>query len=102
MDYVAGQEGVWKGAKTKDGWLRSIDSHAAQIKDDPIDEIDVEAVLKVLQPLWTTKAESAGKLRDRLERVTPPFTCPRRGQPLSSRRPENATSVNGSGFSGPM
>lgn len=69
MDYVAGQEAVWKGAKTREGWLRSIDSHAAAIKDRPVDEIDVEAVLGVLQPLWTTKAESAGKLRDRLERV---------------------------------
>lgn len=69
MDYVAGQQVVWKGAKTKDGWLRSIDSHAAAIKDTPVDEIDVNAVLAVLRPLWTTKAESAGKLRDRLERV---------------------------------
>lgn len=69
VDYVAGQEAVWKGAKTKDGWMRSIDSHAAAIKNLPVDEIGVEEVLKVLRPLWTTKAESAGKLRDRLERV---------------------------------
>lgn len=69
VDYVAGQEAVWKGAKTKDGWMRSIDSHAAEIKNLPVDEIGVDEVLKVLKPLWTTKAESAGKLRDRLERV---------------------------------
>lgn len=68
-DYVAGQEAVWKGAKTKDGWMRSIQSHAASIKNKPVDRIDVEDVLVVLRPLWTTKAESAGKLRDRLERV---------------------------------
>jgi len=69
MEYVAAQEGVWKGAKTRDGWIRSIESHAAKIKTMPVDCVDVEAVLGVLQPLWTTKAESAGKLRDRLERV---------------------------------
>ncbi|MBJ7485276.1 integrase arm-type DNA-binding domain-containing protein [Brevundimonas sp.] len=68
-DYVAGQEAVWKGGKTKDGWMRSIESHAALIKNKPVDRIDVDDVLLVLRPLWTTKAESAGKLRDRLERV---------------------------------
>lgn len=67
--YVASREETWRGAKTKDSWMRSINSHAAQIKNRPVDEIDVEAVLKVLEPMWTTKAESAGKLRDRLERV---------------------------------
>lgn len=68
-EFVAGQEAVWKGDKTKDGWMRSIESHAAAIKNRPVDRIDVEAVLLVLRPMWTTKAESAGKLRDRLERV---------------------------------
>lgn len=46
--------------------MRSIDSHAAATKHLPVNLIDVEAVLRVLQPLWTRKAESAGKLRDRL------------------------------------
>lgn len=68
-DYVAGQEQVWRGAKTKEGWMRSIESHAAAIKYRPVDQIDLDSVLLVLRPLWTTKAESAGKLRDRLERV---------------------------------
>ena len=67
--YVASREDTWRGAKTKDSWMRSINSHAARLKNRPVDEIDVEAVLSVLEPMWTTKAESAGKLRDRLERV---------------------------------
>jgi integrase len=69
LAYVAAQESTWRGAKTKDGWLRSINSHAAAIKHLPVDEIGVDEVMKVIEPLWTTKAESAGKLRDRLERV---------------------------------
>lgn len=68
-DYVKAQEGGWRGRKTKAGWMRSIERHAAPIKHWPVDEIDVEAVLSVLTPLWLTKAESAGKLRERLERV---------------------------------
>ena len=68
-DYVKGQEGSWRGRKTKASWMRSIERHAVSIKDKPVDQVDVDDVLSVLQPLWLTKAESAGKLRERLERV---------------------------------
>lgn len=68
-DYVAIQEGAWRGRKTKAGWMRSIESHAADIKHKPVEEIDEDAVLKVLRPIWLTKAESAGKLRERLETI---------------------------------
>ena len=68
-DYVEGQEGGWRGRKTKAGWMRSIESHAARIKDKPVDLVDLADVLSVVKPMWLTKAESAGKLRERLERV---------------------------------
>lgn len=68
-EYVDGQAAVWRGEKTRDSWMRSINSHAAAIRRRQVDRIDVDAVLLVLRPMWTTKAESAGKLRERLERV---------------------------------
>lgn len=49
--------------------MRSIERHAASFRHRSVDEIDVETVLSILMPLWLTKAESAGKLRERLERV---------------------------------
>lgn len=68
-DYVRGQEGGWRGRKTKAGWTRSIEKHAAAIKHKPVARIDLDDIIVVLEPLWMTKAESAGKLRERLERV---------------------------------
>ena len=68
-EYVAGQKPAWRGRKTAAGWTRSIEKHADLIKDKPVADIDLEDVLAVLQPLWMIKAESAGKLRERLERV---------------------------------
>ena len=35
----------------------------------PIGEIDTGLVLKVLQPVWTVKAETASRLRGRIEAV---------------------------------
>ena len=69
IEYVDIQEGGWRGRKTKAGWMRSIESHACDIKHRPVDEVDVNDVLSVLRPIWLTKAESAGKLRERLETV---------------------------------
>lgn len=68
-EYVEIREGGWRGRKTKAGWMRSIESHAAAIKDKPVRDVDVDDVLSVVRPLWLTKAESAGKLRERLETV---------------------------------
>src|SRR5690606_31634892 len=67
--YVQGREAGWRGAETKDSWMRSINSHAADIKNWPVDTIEVRATVRVLDPIWTTKAETAGKLLERLERV---------------------------------
>jgi len=68
-EYVRIQEGGWRGRKTKAGWMRSVEAHAASINARPVRSIDVDDVLLVLKPIWLTKAESAGKLRERLESV---------------------------------
>ena len=68
-EYVDAREPGWRGRKTRAGWMRSIEQHAAAIKNKPVADIDTDDVLRVLKPLWTEKAESAGKLRERLEQV---------------------------------
>lgn len=59
----------WRGAKTVAMWELSLLKHAAALGKLPVDQIQTADVMRVLQPLWTEKAESAGKLRERLERV---------------------------------
>jgi integrase len=59
----------WTGAKTEESWARSFNSHAAVLAKRSIDSIGTDDVLRVLRPIWATKAESAGKLRERIERL---------------------------------
>lgn len=59
----------WRGKFTDANWRRSFELHAASIRDKPVDEVNTEDVLSVLRPLWSTKPETAGKVRERLERV---------------------------------
>jgi integrase len=59
----------WRGKYTKPHWERSLLNYAAKLKLKPINQIDTADVLSVLRPMWTSKPESAGKVRERLERV---------------------------------
>jgi integrase len=59
----------WRGAKTKEGWERSLYRHAGSLAKKPVDQITTDDVLRVVRPLWTAKPESGAKLRERLERL---------------------------------
>lgn len=59
----------WRGEHTASSWERSFTLYAKSIRDRPVDTINTDDVLSVLRPIWSTKPETAGKLRERLERV---------------------------------
>lgn len=61
--------GRWRGAKTEARWRNMLTRHAADIRERPIAEIDIEDVKRVLKPLWGVKQETAEKLRECIERV---------------------------------
>jgi len=51
-------------------WRASLERHAVPIIGDiAVVDITLQDVLQVLQPLWTTKTETASKVRQRIERV---------------------------------
>jgi len=62
-------ESGWKHPRAKDRWLNSFTQHAAAIWTKRVDEIDTDDIVAVLKPIWAAKAETAGKLRGRIERV---------------------------------
>lgn len=69
-DYIAAHEGSWKNAKHAYQWRQTIDSYAKPIIGDvPVSEVDTDLVLKVLRPIWSTKTETATRLRGRLEKI---------------------------------
>lgn len=59
----------WKSGKLASLWRSSLQTHAKVLWDRPVDEIGTDDVLMVLKPIWTTKQETASKLRGRIERV---------------------------------
>ena len=60
----------WTNVKHGDQWVYTMEEFAfPHIGDKKIDEIDTEDILKILMPIWTTKTETASRLRGRLEWV---------------------------------
>lgn len=59
----------WRNQKHREQWQQSLTAGAAALRNRPVDEIDTEAILGVLKPLWTVKPETASRLRGRIEAV---------------------------------
>lgn len=62
--------GAWRNDKHKAQWKMTLGkAYCAAILDMKVDEIGTAEVVKVLKPIWQTKAETASRLRGRIERV---------------------------------
>jgi integrase len=70
QQYIAANEPTWRNAKHRYQWEQTLgEAYCGAIRALPIADVDTAAVLRVLQPIWHTKAETAVRLRARIERV---------------------------------
>lgn len=68
--YIAAYEIGWKSPIHRRQWEQTLADYAGPvIGKTPVDQIGVDEVLKVLEPIWTTKPETAGRLRGRISKV---------------------------------
>lgn len=69
-DYVAAHEASWHNPKHTYQWNQSLQSYAYPVLENlPVQAVDFGLVLKVLEPIWQTKTETAKRLRGRIEAV---------------------------------
>ena len=69
MELIDSIEDGFKNPKHRQQWRNTLKSYAQPLFDVPIGEVTTEQILGVLQPIWLTKAETASRLRGRIERV---------------------------------
>jgi integrase len=68
--YIAAHKAGWQNAKHADQWTNTLATYAGpMIGALPVQVIDTALVLKVLEPIWTTKPETAARLRGRIEAI---------------------------------
>jgi integrase len=67
--YIEAHEAAWS-AKHRSQWANSLATHASSVFGSlPIESITTERVLEALKPIWTTRPETASRVRQRIERV---------------------------------
>ena len=68
--YIAAHEAGWRGRNSHEQWTSSLANHVYPVIGDlPVAAINVGLVLKVLEPIWNDKTETASRLRGRIESI---------------------------------
>ena len=67
--YIAAHKAGWRNAKHRDQWRNTLDTYAAALLPLPVQSIALSHVLGVLEPIWTSKNETASRVRQRIEAV---------------------------------
>ena len=68
--HIDGHRAGWRNAKHAAQWEATLATYAEPIIGTlPVQAIDTGLVLKVLEPIWTVKPETASRLRGRIEAV---------------------------------
>ena len=66
--YIRAHKMGWRNAKHAAQWDSTLKTYAEPIMGKlPVQSIDTVLVTKVLEPIWSTKAETASRLRGRIE-----------------------------------
>lgn len=70
LEHIESMRHQWRNAKHADQWVSTIKTYAFPVIGElPLDQIDTPHILSILQPIWKEKAETATRLRGRIERI---------------------------------
>ena len=68
--FLAANETAWRNPKHRQQWQNTLVAYVFPVfGDSPVDSISVDDVLRVVQPLWQAKPETASRIRGRVERI---------------------------------
>jgi integrase len=68
--YIEAHGDAWRSAKHRQQWENTLRTYASpHFGSFNARKIDTDLVLKALEPIWTTKTETATRVRERIERV---------------------------------
>ena len=69
-EFIGPKEAGWRSAKHRQQWRNTLAAYVHPVLGDlPVASIDVGLVLKVVEPIWIEKPETAGRVRGRIEAV---------------------------------
>lgn len=67
--FLDSMEGQWRNEKHRAQWRMTLTTYTKPLQRKSVADITTDDILKVLNPIWLEKPETASRLRGRLERV---------------------------------
>ncbi|WP_394730750.1 tyrosine-type recombinase/integrase [Altererythrobacter sp. GH1-8] len=68
--YIAAQEAGWSNHKHSQQWTNTLKTYAYPVIGDmPVRDITAQHIVEILKPIWSTKSETASRVRMRIEAV---------------------------------
>ena len=68
--FIDANSSGWKSAKHADQWRATLKTYAYPVIGSlPVDAVETVLVMKILEPIWSTKTETASRVRGRIEKV---------------------------------
>jgi integrase len=68
--YIESHKAGWKSDKHAKQWQATLTAYASPVFGKlPVSAVDTGLVMRVLQPIWSTKTETASRVRGRIESV---------------------------------
>jgi integrase len=68
--YIAAHRAGWRSAKHASQWPNTLKTYVYPILGEmAVRDIDTAFVMRVLEPIWTTKTETASRVRGRIESI---------------------------------
>lgn len=90
LGYIEAHRSGWKSPKHAGQWEATLKTYAYPVIGNlPVSSIEDAHILKILQPIWNTKTETASRVRGRIEKVLD------RARALKLRSGENPARWNG-------
>lgn len=70
LAYIESHKAGWKNRKHESQWRNTLNTYAyPEIGNLAVQDIDVGLVMKVLEPIWYKKTETATRVRQRIENI---------------------------------
>ena len=68
--YIEAYGKGWKNGKHRQQWRNTLETYAYPVIGElPVAAIDTALIMQVIEPIWTTKTETASRLRGRIEAI---------------------------------
>ena len=68
--FITAHSAAWKNQKHVAQWKATLRTYVSPVFGSlPVQVVDVALIMKVLEPIWTTKPETAARIRGRIESV---------------------------------